>query len=87
MSKRGRFETRATAIHEAGHAVAAAIYGPAGWRVTIEEGERRDGGLDFSEPRWPERDEVEAWITRCLIGPSTRERLPPEPPWLLRRLV
>ena len=68
MSKRGPFETKATALHEAGHAVAAAIYGPAGWRVTIKEGERRDGGLDFSEPRWPERDEVEAWTTRCLVG-------------------
>lgn len=68
MSERGPFETRATAIHEAGHAVAAAIYGPAGWTVTIREGERREGGLDFDESRWADREEVEDWIDRCLVG-------------------
>jgi hypothetical protein len=68
MSERGPFDTRATAIHEAGHAVAAATYGPTGWRVTIKEDEHRNGGLDFCKSQWPERDEVADWITRCLVG-------------------
>ena len=68
MSERGPFDTRATAIHEAGHAVTAATYGPTGWRVTIKEDEHRNGGLDFCKSQWPERDEVADWITRCLVG-------------------